>query len=226
MVHWLSHLESDLPAGDAWLSAAEMARLAGFKIAKRRLDWRLGRFTAKRALAAYLADRGERLGEFEIHPADDGAPEPFLDGEPLPLSLSLSHAGGLALCALASSKVALGCDVEKVETRSSVFVRDYFTTAEREFVESAPEARRARLATLIWSAKESALKALREGLRRDTRSVVVEIPEGRPEGGWWPLTVRDNVSEKYFEGWWRPSHDTVFTVVAAPPPGVPIQLRV
>ena len=65
--------------------------------------------------------------------------------------------------------MALGCDLEVIEPRSEEFVADYFTTEEQKMVSQAPIADRSKLLALLWSAKESALKALREGLRFDTR---------------------------------------------------------
>ena len=77
--------------------------------------------------------------------------------------------------------MALGCDLELVEPRSDRFVADYLTAAEQQLVLGAgPE--RDLVANLIWSAKESALKVLRVGLRRDTRSVEVTLD------GWGAVT--------------------------------------
>jgi 4'-phosphopantetheinyl transferase len=79
---------------------------------------------------------------------------------------------------------------------------------------------------LIWSAKESALKALREGLRLDTRSVVVSLLEGTSDSvPWRPLQVRcpDN---SIFRGWWRNTNRVLRTLVAYPAPDLPIALKV
>ena len=53
-VYWLEQVDVDLPAENDWLSSAELSRLKSMRIANRRNDWRLGRWTAKRALATYL----------------------------------------------------------------------------------------------------------------------------------------------------------------------------
>ena len=45
------------------------------------------------------------------------------------------------------------------------------------------------VANLIWSAKESALKVLRTGLRRDTRSVDVSLLPDPPVDGWQPAQL-------------------------------------
>src|SRR5271157_5967895 len=53
-VYWLEQAEADVPEGNDWLSASEAVRLNAMRFAKRRADWRLGRCTANRAVAAYL----------------------------------------------------------------------------------------------------------------------------------------------------------------------------
>ena len=83
---------------------------------------------------------------------------------------------------MAARPLSVGCDLELVEPRSALFVRDYFTAAERERVAAAPAREHDELANLIWCAKESALKVLRTGLRRDTRSVEVELGTSHPIG--------------------------------------------
>ena len=106
-------------------------------VAKRRSDWRLGRWAAKHALAAYVGC-ASRLAGVEIRAAESGAPEVFLDGHPAPLTLSLSHAAGRGLCAIAAAGVALGCDLERIESRSRAFVVDYFTDDEQRVIAAAP----------------------------------------------------------------------------------------
>ena len=51
---------SGLPAGDAWLSQAELACIRPTATPKRRSDWRRGRWAAKQAAARYLGLRSER----------------------------------------------------------------------------------------------------------------------------------------------------------------------
>ena len=142
---------------------------------KRRADWRLGRWTAKRALSVYLdvPAHPHVFRKMEIRAAPSGAPEAFFDSQPAAVTISLSHRAGIAVCAVAMSGVKMGCDLEIVEPRSDAFVADYFTLEEQALIAHASAADRHRLLALLWSGKESALKALHEGLRLDTRSVVV-----------------------------------------------------
>ena len=76
-VCWLEQTEADVPAENDWLNASEAARLNAMRFAKRRADWRLGRWTAKRALAVCLNLPFDRraLAGIEIRSAPSGAPE-------------------------------------------------------------------------------------------------------------------------------------------------------
>ena len=243
-VYWLEQTEAEVPSESDWLSASEATRLDGMRFAKRHADWRLGRWTGKRALAIYwkLPSHPRALADIEVRPAASGAPEVFVANKPVPITISLSHRAGVASCAIAPSNAELGCDLELIETRSDAFIADYFTNREQALIERTCASDRPRLLALLWSAKESTLKALRTGLRIDTRSVIVH--PGRPAqpvdedhaedpsfalqsdslNSWRPLHV---VYEggKTFYGWWQITGDLVRTVVASPSPGPPIFLE-
>jgi 4'-phosphopantetheinyl transferase len=227
-IYWLARYGTGVPPDDAWLSGRERTVLACLRIPKRRADWRLGRWTAKLAIAAHrrLAPLTETLAAIEVRPASSGAPAAFVHGEPAGLALSLSHSHGIGFCALAAAGTALGCDVERVEPRSPAFLADFFTTAEQEFIERAPTADRPRVSTLLWSAKESALKALECGLRADTRSVAAlpDLSAVLPAGEWRGLITR-LCEGRVFHGWWRECGGSVFTLLGSPPPEEPIALE-
>jgi 4'-phosphopantetheinyl transferase len=244
-VYWLEQTEADLPTENDWLSASEVLRLDGMRFAKRHADWRLGRWTAKRALAAYLNlhSHPPDLADIEIRPAPSGAPEVFVANEPAGIAISLSHRAGVAACAVTLSGAELGCDLEIVEPRSDAFIADYFATEEQELIERTSAADRSLLLALLWSGKESALKALRTGLRLDTRSVTVSPVRSPGDEGagakgiaftfrssygptnWRPLHV---VCEggRVFHGWWQNTGELLRTMVASPPPAPPIFLEV
>ena len=96
-----------------------------------------------------------------------------------------------AVCMVAPRGLAVGSDLELVEARTDAFVRDWFTPAERDLVlRRRDRATRDLLANLVWSAKESALKVLETGLRRDTRSVEVDVVETDGDERWARLVVR------------------------------------
>jgi 4'-phosphopantetheinyl transferase len=227
-LYWLEQTESDVPPQDDWLSAAEAVLLGKLRFAKRRADWRLGRWTAKRALAALWNSPASppALAEIEICPTPGGAPEVILSHAPAAVSISLSHRAGRAICAVSLSGGALGCDLEIIEPRTEAFVADYFVPQERELVARAPEPERFQLLALLWSGKESALKALRTGLRLDTRSVVVMPVEGSLNmNGWSSLRVR-GPGGQVFHGWWQRAQNVLRTLVADPAPRPPVLLEV
>ncbi|MGA7907936.1 MAG: 4'-phosphopantetheinyl transferase superfamily protein [Candidatus Sulfotelmatobacter sp.] len=227
-VYWLEQTDADVPAENDWLAAGEILRLNGLRFAKRRNDWRLGRWTAKRALALSLGMPANRkvFAEIEIRPAPSGAPEVYVGGQPAKLTISLSHRAGMAACAVARCRAELGCDLEAIEPRSDAFVADYFTAEEQGLAARAPAVDRFRLLALIWSAKESALKALHEGLRLDPRSVIVSPDHSTFDlHGWSPLEAR-HADGRVFRGWWQDADSMVRTLVAAPPPDPPIRLRI
>ena len=215
-VRWLARGMHEVPESAEWLSPAESARLADLRFAKRRTEARLARWTAKQAIARALGldDDARTLSLIEIRAADSGAPLPFFAGEPAPVAVSLTDRADWAVCVVAPADLAVGCDLELVEARTYAFVSDWFTPPERELVLSAePGQPRDLLANLLWSAKESALKVLETGLRRDTRSVEVEIVDGAGHGRWGGLVVRAEEGA-VFPGWWRCWGDFLLTFVA------------
>ncbi len=246
-VYWLEQTDADLPGGDDWLSTDEKFKLSTLSFAKRRNDWRLGRWTAKSALALYLKVPSDPqvLASIEIRPDPSGAPEAFFQNEPAAAAISLTHRAGIAACAVTRSNGVLGCDLELIEPRSDAFLVDYFTTEEQSFVAGASAGDRSRVLALLWSAKESTLKAMRTGLRLDTRSVVVghygvlpgasedekacagdrasSVRSADSADGWRPLQVLCTEG-KVFNGWWLIADQLIRTVVALPPPEPPILL--
>jgi 4'-phosphopantetheinyl transferase len=127
------------------------------------------------------------------------------------------------MCAVAAPDVQLGCDLEVVEPHSQAFVRDYFTAEERSLIAAHPETIEG-LVSLIWSAKESALKVLRTGLRDDTRSVsVCALDPLSVEGSWVQLSVRIR-GDRILRGWWQSADKLLRTLIAAPAARVPVAL--
>ena len=208
-----------VPADEAWLAAAERARADSFPGEARRRDFRLGRWTAKRALADRLGlERSMRaLCEIEVASDEQGAPRATWRGAAVPCALSLSHRDGAALCALAPAGVALGCDLERLEARSAAFAEHFLADVERAALTVLPDTFRGEHATLLWSAKESALKALGIGLRVDARDVVVHTDPAHPRAGAWrPLRVRGSDVPSLC-GWWCVRLSWILTVVADVP---------
>ena len=156
--------------------------------------------------------------------AQDGAPEVFSAASRLPIQISLSHREDHAVCTLGTSDDAIGCDIERVEARTPAFLDDFLLPEERARV-VGPDARAWLVAALLWSAKESCLKALRVGLRRDTRSIEILLPESISlEPRWHPLRALDREGAGFFSGWWRSQDRFVITVLSRGPAPEPLRL--
>jgi 4'-phosphopantetheinyl transferase len=224
---WLIRSQGDVPADDGWLAPAEAARLAGYTRDKRRREYRLRRWAGKQAVAAFagLGREPSTMAAIEVLNRPDGSPYAVVDGVPLEVGISLTDRLDRAVCLVGGREgVEVGVDLEIVEPRSDGFVTDFLTPAEREIVHGGGAAwglDRDAAANLIWSAKESALKVLRTGLRADTWTVEVCLTGPVGPGGWAPLHVRSAGSGRRLPGWWRRWEGFLLTVAhdveAAPP---------
>jgi 4'-phosphopantetheinyl transferase len=155
----------------------------------------------------------------------------FWHGNAIPVEISLSHRNGTAVCAIGPRNASFGCDVELVENRDSVFVTDYFTPEEQEAVRQVPDRDQSRVITVIWSTKESALKALRTGLRLDTRSIAVQMNDSLISCGFnngntseWTSVAASGPEREIFVGWFRLDGELVKTLLSAMPVSCPTPL--
>ena len=137
----------------------------------------------------------------------------------------------------------IGCDIERVEARSRSFEETFFTGSELSLLDQVPASDRACLVTLIWSAKESTLKALRTGLKADTRRVqLTKYLTGKypawNSNSWHSFEIESEIESEVedthklentqgsclFNGWWRELEGMVITVVADHPVDPPTTL--
>jgi 4'-phosphopantetheinyl transferase len=225
---WLALGEDMLPAEEQWLTPDEAATLARLRYTKRRSEYLLRRLVTKHAVAAVTGRPIDpaALAGIEVRNAASGAPYVCVDGAPLGIEVSITDRAGWAVCVTQPGAAGrhqgsrVGCDLELVEPRTPGFVRDFLTAAEQRLIASrTPGDERDMTANLVWSAKESALKVLRTGLRRDTRTLEVTLAAPRADG-WGELTVHA-VEGAEFPGWWRRDGRFLLTVaaeVAGPPP--------
>jgi 4'-phosphopantetheinyl transferase len=223
---YFMHLSGEgIPGGTHWLSRREAAVCDSFRFPKRRNDWLLGRWTAKQALLRLETKEPANLSDWEIIADESGAPVVSKNGEPWPVTISLSHSNARCLCALSHAPYRLGCDLELVEPRSASFEETYFATAEIEMMDTIPETRRAVAVTLAWSAKESVLKALRTGLSADTLRARILQLDGPAVDCWQPFKAIDAIEERPFAGWWMEQKGMVMTVVTDARTRAPIRLE-
>lgn len=223
-IYWTLVDRSRLPQEQAgsFLSSTELQVLSSLRFPKRREEWLLGRWAAKSLARNLPSYQNLAACEIEVRSSPDGSPHVWLPGgDPAPDCLSISHSHQLALVAMALGPgIRIGADLEKIEPRSHEFVEDYFTTAERGLVGSFPAEARDTVSTLIWSTKESMLKALQVGLRWDTRQVEVLRIQGlrSSQGGresWQGIQVGDpKPAGRHWAAWWQRRDDFLMTIVA------------
>lgn len=228
VVSWTARSETDLPRGREWLTDRERGWHGAMRFPKRANEYLVARWTAKAAVVSVLG--GVRPGDVEIRHRKGGAPVAFVAGEAPGLEISMSDRAGWAIAAVCAGCV-IGCDLELVEPRSERFITDYLTGDESRWVRSAPGPDAVfERANLVWSAKESALKVMQTGLRRDTREVEVSFPNCAPAGGGgdWQALLVEHESGPVFRGWWQRFGSFVLTFASerpTPPPayasGVP-----
>jgi 4'-phosphopantetheinyl transferase len=231
VIEWLIETSLGQPP-EAWLSLPETAVFTRLATSKRRDDWLLGRWTTK-CLLQGLADKSgaerQHYSQMSILAAADGAPEAWIGTNGVlhraDSTISISHVRGVSFCAaMTPAHFALGADIEAIEARCARFVSDYFTAGEIEAVEQAAPEERDRLVTAVWSGKEAALKAVRTGLRVDTRAVSCDfsVPLG-PQPDWQSFAInwRGDAAQTYpkLVGWWRIWHDFVLTLAVSAAPG-------
>jgi 4'-phosphopantetheinyl transferase len=242
MINWLIQSTAGHPAlarGIApagLLSEPEQQRLVELKTMKRRSDWLIGRWTAKHLIQSYIERQTgvpPLLHWLTVMNDPDGAPHIIADcrlqiadcdvnlqSAICNLQLSISHCDGHAFCALSDTcGTQIGVDIERIEPRAETFAQDYFTAHELDQLRAAPPENRDTLVTLIWSAKEAALKALRLGLTVDTRKVSCTVAP-MPQAGvaWAALGVRaapalHGERDCIFQGCWRQFGQYVLTMV-------------
>ncbi|GIV65025.1 MAG: hypothetical protein KatS3mg046_285 [Bellilinea sp.] len=191
----------------SWLSHEEQRFLETIRFPKRRSEWLSGRWTAKRMLLSVVpALAGKTMAEISVENHHHGYPLVKVGGEPLTGCLSISHRSERAAAAYTANEgIWIGIDLEWIEERHPAFLQDYFTGEEIEWVISAPTEAQAGRTTLLWSAKEAALKALRLGLAVDTHLIQVFPGMATNLGDWRILEYRSNLPEEGHRliGWWQ-----------------------
>ncbi|MEM1125404.1 MAG: 4'-phosphopantetheinyl transferase superfamily protein [Bacteroidota bacterium] len=151
---WVTHLSDE-----------ERARWDGYRHARRRQSFLLGRVTA-RALLADLLDRPPP--QVPIQVAEDGA----LEVPGTPYHLSLAHSGQRAVATVAVHPV--GVDLEEIVPRRDDLYRYILRPDEYHLLDTLG-LDRTHLHILTWTLKEATLKALRTGLRLSPKALKLHV---------------------------------------------------
>lgn len=197
-IYWT--LFEEAPGGlqpELWLSPRERDQYRQFKFPKRQSEWLLGRAAAKHLLLHSRPEFSSLSPQtVSISNEPEGAPYFLLDGgERLAGCISISHNRKSALCGLSfDEELQVGVDLEWIEPRFPGMAEDFFSAGEMKRLRDCPAGEQDLPVTILWSAKEALLKALRKGLRLDTRQVEVTnawpgVSMKSPVDDWVPLQV-------------------------------------
>ena len=180
---------------------------------RRRQAWLLGRWAAKALLRQGIPGQPDPA-EIQIENEPGGAPFALIAGQRLAGCLTISHRATFGLAAYtAHPSMQIGADLELVEPGSPDFLNDYLSPVELEIAARLPDSQRSRWMFLAWSAKEAVLKALRIGLRADTRSVELLAPAAAQAGLWAPLSARTSLpGAQDLRLWWQARENLVLTL--------------
>ncbi|MGE5222610.1 MAG: 4'-phosphopantetheinyl transferase family protein [Omnitrophica WOR_2 bacterium] len=209
MIRWLVASSLALPVPQGLLHRSEQEQWQSLCHPKRRREWLLGRWAAKRLLQATFKESlglAPPLNCLVIRNDSYGVPDAMLDLGgvcwELPVAISISHSGEYAVSASAwDSSGKIGVDLERIEPRAQGFIHAYFRDLEIHQVLEVPPGERDLAITTIWSAKESALKAAGLGLSVDTRSVTCRIDTPcKGLQSWTPFAIDWNMSDRFERG--------------------------
>lgn len=167
---------------DAMLLPEE--RLDVFSVTQKSSSRHAGRIAAKIAIIDHYRKEQISLDFDDIKISNDSSGAPvfcFVDRArqkfPLP-TLSISHAGNYGVATIADSyEGKVGVDIEYTSRLTEDFGNKFLSENERRWVsEGGCEQEFYLRRTFLWCVKESYLKALGVGLRKDPRSVIVQNP--------------------------------------------------
>ena len=159
---WAPCARLDPDALGCWLTPEERARADRFRVEHGRVEFLAGRLLARIAIGRAT---GVDPGAVRFRVESSGRPVVAGPAGAAGTPFSISHGGGIALCAVAPGRI-VGVDVEAADR--SLPVRELAPRClhprERPAFDALPETRQLRALLEHWTAKEAYSKALGLGL--------------------------------------------------------------
>lgn len=219
MIRWLLARPGPGLDDHGFLCLSEAREGRRYRHPGRYRQWLLGRAAAKTLLertAGELDIDVPRHDHINIRRTPDGWPQPLTTtGTQLPVSLSISHSGEQALCAVCpGAEGTVGADIEVVEARPRHFYEDFYTDGERELLEQLPDDMGHKVGTIIWCIKEAVLKARRTGFHNSATSMdVISLDLADPRN--WKKALVSSKDGTRPEVYWRLSADETLAMAIA-----------
>lgn len=174
----LTRPEAEVERLRGLLSADELTRADSFRFSRDRSDFIVARGALRSILGRYLRRPPERL-RFVYN--DYGKPDLSDAGDGVPLRFNVTHAGGLALYAVACGR-EVGVDVERVREGMDYegIAENFFSRREVGMLRALPVGQRTEGFFNCWTRKEAYVKALSKGLSLPLDRFDVSLAPGEP----------------------------------------------
>ena len=176
------------------LSADERLRAERFRFERDRLHFSISRGMLRTILGQYLGVDPARLRfEYSSYGKPSLVPKGFENPAGLVPCFSISHAYGLALCAVTFNR-EVGIDLELIRPISEVerLVESFFSSREKAIFQMLHASRRQEAFFNCWTRKEAYLKASGDGLARPLDEVEALRAPGEPA---WLLRIAGDFRE-------------------------------
>lgn len=129
--------------------------------------------------------------DFKIKKGKDG--KPFVDVNNF--HFNISHSGSLV--ALVYDEKPMGIDIEKIVNRDTSLANRFFTNEERDYINNSKN----KLESFykIWTLKESYVKAIGKGLKKDLASFSI-VPKDN-DFSFYGIEYKPKFDQKSFDGY-------------------------
>lgn len=174
-----------VPAGDAWLSPGERARLARMGSPVRRRQFLAGHWLARDLAAAAL---GGAPADWTWRSDDDARPRLARAGGGATWA-SISHCGGWIGAAVAPDAFGLDLEVPRRDRDLDALARFVLAPAERDALAALPAAGRATAFYRYWTLKEAEGKRAGQGVLPARARGLAARPAGDDEAEAWTWSL-------------------------------------
>lgn len=164
---------------DAYLHLDEIDYLKTLKYEPRIRSYLIGRYAAKKAVAALLDDN--HLTNIQIKNGVFNQPV-ILHDSPKRIQVSLTHCDDLAAAIAFPEIMILGIDIEKINSSLTRTIEAELTSSEK-IIASRLSCNYETFSTIIWTLKESLSKAIKTGLAIPLQ--LLEVKEIEDKDGYW-----------------------------------------
>lgn len=143
------------------LSSNEQIELESQKYQKRRIEYKLGRYIAKKSVSHFYKDT--KLNQISIERGIFNQPVLYCPNNVKNIQVSISHTNNIAVSIAFPEEHPLGVDIEKVSDTTVEALKAKMLYKEMDLLQSVQMDKNPGL-TMLWTVKESLSKVMKTGL--------------------------------------------------------------